>query len=249
GGRGRAAAASLPPGLVPPDFVARHDLWRRLYLDPLTCLTPAHGWAPMTDAEWTAVAPYLRALGCGLALPGRAGERMADPRARLDAIFRAVTLKRPTAPGGHGGGGRAAWAALPAAFGPADTVSRSYRRWAHRELWLALLWAVAQPGAPAALRALTWRVCCAVRRGIRIMGLRAVVLARRLRLFSALPAPSPWLPDPELSELYRPIFLRVADRLLAQPAWRPPRWLFRLLRSMQALCGGRTRLRRDWEPA
>ncbi|WP_165838906.1 transposase [Roseicella frigidaeris] len=235
----------LPPGLLPPDLLRRHALWRRLYLDPLTKLTPPAPWAPLSDAEWEALAPHLAALGCGLAAPGRAGERMADPRGRLDAIFRAVTLKRSNAEGG----GRAAWSALPAAFGRHGTVARSYRRWAHRGLWLRLLEAVAQPGAPAALRAITHRLCCAVRRGIRLMGLRAILLARRLGLFSALPAPSQYLPDPDLSAIYTPLLLRIAHFRRAHPHWRAPPGLRLLLQQMHRLAGGRTRIPRGWEPA
>jgi len=235
----------LPPGLIPADFLHRHDLWRRLYLDPLTCVTPRHGWAPLTDAEWNALIPLLQDTGCGLAAPGRAGERMADVRGRIDAIFRAVMLKRPAAQGG----GRAAWAALPEEHGRHDTVARTYRRWAHRGLWLRLLAAVALPEAPPALKALTYRACCALRRGFRLMGLRAIMLARRLKLFSALPAPAPWLPDPDLSAIYTPILLRVADHGLAHRGWVPPRRLCRLMDSMLRSIGGRTRLRRDWEPA
>src|SRR5690349_14211668 len=68
--RPRRPEPPLPAGLIPPDLVRRHDLWRRLYLDPLTGLTPRHPWAPMSDAEWAALAPHLAAHGCGLAPPG-----------------------------------------------------------------------------------------------------------------------------------------------------------------------------------
>lgn len=243
--RPRRREHPMPPGLIPRDFIRRHDLWRRLYLDPFTCLTPRHGWAPLTDAEWQALQPLLRETGCGLAAPGRPGERMEDVRGRLDAIFRALMLKRPA----REGGGRAAWSALPPEFGKHDTVARTYRRWAHRGLWLLLLAAVALPEAPPALKALTYRACCAVRRGIRIMGLEAIMLARRLKLFSALPAPSVWLPDPELSEIYTPILIKVARYGLDHPGWFPPKPLFRLMHSMHQMMGGRTRIRRDWEPA
>jgi transposase len=49
----------------------------------------------MTDEEWA----FLRPLLPGTA-NGGAGRPMADVRARLDAIFRAVTLKRPPEQGG-----------------------------------------------------------------------------------------------------------------------------------------------------
>ncbi len=170
----------------------------------------------------------------------------ADPRARLDAIFRAATLKRPL----REGGGRAAWRALPEEFGRADTVSRTHRRWAARGLWSRLLRAVAAPGAPRVLRRLTHWVCCAFRRAIKAQGgLAAIALARRLRLFSALPAPPGYVADPDLSEIYSPVIWAVADRMRTQPDRRPPRGTLRLLRSMSLLVQGRSRLRRDWEPA
>ena len=80
--------------------------------------------------------------------PGDAGRPPADTRARLDAIFRAVTLKRPK----EQGGGRGTWAQLPPEHGKPDTVSRTYRRWARANLWARLLAAVACPLAPPALR-------------------------------------------------------------------------------------------------
>ncbi len=81
------------------------------------------------------------------------------------------------------------------------------------------------------------------------MGLRAIVLARRLRLFSALPAPSQWLPDPDLSAICTPLCLRIADDARAQPRWRPPRGLLRLMQSLHRFAGGRTRISRSWKPA
>ncbi len=231
-----------PSDILPADFLTRHDLLHRLYLHPLHGLTPATPWAPLSDAEWAALAPILAAQGCGLAEAPRAGRPMANPRARLDAIFRAVTLKHPR-------GGRAPWRMLPEAFGKPDTISRTYRRWAHANLWARLLAEVARPGCPPALAGLTHRICCAFRRAIRIMGLRAIVLARRLRLFSALPAPSACLPDPDLSELAIPAVRRLLNSLQANPGWRPPGLLFRALDGLLRLAGGRSRIPRWMEPA
>jgi hypothetical protein len=114
---------------------------------------------------------------------------------------------------------------------------------------MRLLREAAAPGAPAALAGLLHRICCAFRRGVRIMGLRAIVLARRLRLHSALPAPSQYLPDPDLSEIYMPVCLRAAKYMLAHPHWRPPQALLRLLQAMHRFMGGRSRISPSLEPA
>jgi hypothetical protein len=78
----------------------------------------------MTDEEWDAIRPILVQHHCGYSDRPRAGVKMQDVRGRLDAIFRAVTRKRTK------DGGRASWRTLPPEFGKADTVSRTYRRWA-----------------------------------------------------------------------------------------------------------------------
>ncbi len=182
---------------------------------------------------------------------------MADARARLDAIFRAVTLKRPR----QEGGGRAPWKALPPEFGKPDTAARTFRRWAKEGLWERLLRLVSdKSGARTPLvAALRYRVCCAFRRAIKLLGLRAIVLARRLGLYSALPAPSQYLPDPDLSEIYMPVILRALERLRdglrpapggdRKPAWRPPRRAWVLFRQMHRFAGGRARITRAMEPA
>jgi hypothetical protein len=133
----------------------------------------------------------------------------------MDAIFRAVTLKHPR-------GGRGTWAQLPPEHGKPDTVSRTYRRWARANFWTRLLAEVACPTSQPVFRNLAHPVCCAFRRAVRVMGLRAIVLARRMRLHSALPAPSVLLPDPDLSEMVWPIQTRLVESMLAKPDWRPP---------------------------
>jgi transposase len=233
---------TLPPDILPPDLIRRHDLVHRLYLGPLRGLTPPHPWAPMTDAEWHLLRPLLPG-----AASGRPGRPMADARARLDAIFRAVTLKRPR----EEGGGRAPWRLLPEGFGKADTVSRTFRRWAAEGLWVRLLRLVSdRSGRPTPLiLGLRYRVCCTFRRGIRALGLRGIVLARTLGLYSALPAPSTWLPDPGLSEIYRGVIDRALDRMLRDPGWSRPRAAWRLFRGMLRIAGGRARIARWMEPA
>lgn len=167
---------------------------------------------------------------------------MASPRTRLDAIFRAVTLKHPQ-------GGRAPWRLLPEAFGKPDTASRTHRRWAAAGLWARLLVEVARPDCPPVLRRLTHRVCCAFRRAVRQMGLQSIVLARRLGLYSALPAPSLYLPDPDLSESVWPLQMRLVEAMRANPKWRPPSALLRSLMNLLTICGGRARISRRMEPA
>jgi transposase len=241
----RSDPKTLPPDLLPPDLIARHGLIERLVLAPLNHLTRPRPWARLTDREWEAVAPYLWVHGCGMAAPGetRPGRPLPDPRARLDAIFRGVTLKHPE-------GGRAPWSALPEEFGKPDTISRTFRRWAAAGLWARLLAEVACPTCPPALKRLTYFICCAFRRAVRVIGREAAIaLARRLKLHSALPAPSAWLPDPGLSEIYRPVIETAMRRIADGTGWRPPSGTFALLRSMQRLIAGRARLRRDWEPA
>lgn len=234
----------IPPEIFPPDFAIRHDLANYLYFRPFFGLTAPHAWAPMTDAEWATLAPILAQHGCGLAEHARAGRPMADPRGRLDAIFRAVTLKRPR----EKGGGRAPWKQLPEAFGKSDTVSRTYRRWCRTDLWMRLLQAVAGEACGAVLDGLRWRICCAFRRGIRLMGMRAIVLARRLRLYSALPAPSIYLPDPDLSEIYMPVLLGLMRHARDHTGRRLGRAAIRLMTSMHRAMGGRSRLSPCMEP-
>src|SRR3954471_21654593 len=96
--------------------------------------TPRRPWAPLSAAEWAALAPFLRAT----ATPGRP---LDDPRARLDAIFHAAVTGDP-------------WRLLPEQFGKAFTVARHFRRLSHAGLWQRLMYALAHPAAPPALRAL-----------------------------------------------------------------------------------------------
>jgi len=222
-------------------------------LDP--ALTKTRPWAPMTDAEWEAIAPFLWAMGCGFrGAPGvsAAGRPIADPRARLDAIFRAVTLKREvthprtaqTLPG------RACWRDLPDNYGRPDSVSRLYRRWARlgdgrASLWARLLIEVTDAAASPTLRSMAHWICCAFRRGIRIMGLRAIALARRIRQHSALPGPPHWLPDPDLSEQVG----QALSAIVAAPTRWPSTALLARLRLLIPRCLGRRSIPRWAEPA
>jgi len=190
---------------------------RSRYTDP-------RPWAPLTDAEWDAFAPFLRAEGTrGRPITGGA-------RARLDAVFRVVAQGLAWDRAGHGGQ-------------KADTVSRQFRRWAQQGVFARLLKRVATSrrakGVPEALRGLEHWICAAHRRSVRVVGVRAIALARRLGMLSALPGP-PWLlPDPVLSGRLLGILRAQAESL---PRQRPRRWEFALCRHLLRVFGGRARI-------
>jgi transposase len=175
----------------------------------------------MSDEEWHAISLLLWGSGCGFRGPQRTrpdANTMENPRARLDAIFRGVTLKWQGPKGAY----RAPWRALPAHMGKPDTVSRTHRRWAHALLWRRLLQAVFEPGAEPPLRALAHWICCAYRRAIGVMGLAAITFARALGAHSALTAPPHWLPDETLHRPWQRLVQGIAAALAAGLPWRPP---------------------------
>ncbi len=134
--------------------------------------------APLSDAEWEAIGPFI--LHCHRGRP-------CDHRARFYAIFRLAATD-------------GTWRDLPEAYGKPDTISRYFRRLAHEGFWERILLALAAVPETHPLRRLLGPICRAARRAIRIRGLRIILLARRLDLKRALPAP-PWMcPDPDLSE-------------------------------------------------
>ena len=264
-----------PAALLPPDFIEKHHLVWRLYVGPLLALTPPHPWAPMTDAEWE----FLRRLlppGADQGLAGRPihgeiwqtpdGPRADPARARLDAIFRAVMQKHET----RRGPGRATWRDAATPEGPKpDTLRRAFRRLADAGFFHRLLRAVAdltrrggrgrsihaRPGS--FLLGLRYRACCAFRRiGVKRLGLGGLALARRLSLYTALPAPSACLPDRDLSAIYLPVLRHAVASIggtgtgpHALAPWHPPKAVWRGMRSMHLACAGLRRIRRDMEPA
>ena len=261
----------FPHDLLPPDFLLKHHLVHRLYIGPLFTLTPAHPWEPMTDDEWGFVRRLLPP-GPDQGLAGRPvrGDIWAtttrpgiDPaRARLDAVFRAVMVKRET----RKGPGRSTWKDAATEDGPKpDTIRRTFRRLAEAGFFHRLLRAVAdlarrggrgrsdlaRPGP--LLLGLRYRACCAFRRiGVKRLGMAGLALARRLSLFSALPAPSAFLPDRDLSAIYRPVLYRAAIGLgvIGHELDRATRkGLIRTMKGMHAICAGRKRISRDMEPA
>jgi transposase len=183
-------------------------------------LTTPLPWRPLADDEVQALAPYFIHQG--------SGRPMFDIRARLDAIFWAVTHNGP-------------WKDLPAAFGPADTASRQFRRWAHKGVWSQLLKHAAMPGAPPILRRLEHWLCRAFRRALRILKLPGIVLARRLGMESALNAPAFMLPDPDLSETLLPLMRRMALAAIGRP-FGTIRAVCDALKSCHHLIGGRRRI-------
>ncbi|QDD96803.1 Hypothetical protein HVIM_03751 [Roseomonas mucosa] len=152
--------------------------------------TPTLPFHPLTDAEWSALSPYLPHD------PRHRGRPVAEgPRARMDAIFAHALTPLP-------------WSALPAQHGRTDTIARFFRRLTHAGVWGRLLTVLATLPAQHPLQSLRHRICRAARRAYRILGMGLILLARRLNLRSALPGP-PWLlPDPDLSETLRRAKLR-----------------------------------------
>jgi transposase len=175
----------------------------------------------MSDTEWEAISLLLWGSGCGFRGPLRDrpdDQTMRDPRARLDAIFRGATLKWQTEKGPV----RAPWRALPEQFGKPDTVSRTHRRWAHAKLWLRLLAAAFTRDGDPVLRGMAHWICCAYRRAIGVMGLRAVTEARKLGAHSALTAPPHWLPDQRLHAPWQRLMQGIAAALARGVPWQPP---------------------------
>ena len=243
--RRRPFDPGIPPEILPPDFVVRHDLHNYLYFHPTFGLTPAQPWAPLTDAEWAALRPSSPSMAAACpTTPAPAGRWPTRP-ARLDAIFRAVTLKRPRPQGG----GRAAWGQLPPeGFGKSDTVSRTYRRWCRTDLWMRLLQVVGAEDCPAVLARLTHRICCAFRRGIRIMGMRAIVMARRLGSTARCRRPPSGCPIRICPRSTCRVILGLLRHAKEHWGRRLGQANLRLISSMHRAMGGRARIAGWMEP-
>jgi transposase len=190
--------------------------------------TPPRRWQPLTDAEWTALLPFLL-------VQDRPGRPLRDARARMDAIFWTAAAGSP-------------WHALPPRFGKADTASRHFRRLAHAGLWERLLRALALPNAPRALLALEHWIVRACRRATRIRGMGMLVLAKRLGFMSALTAPSYMLPKPDLSENVHRWMLPVLRNAYEHGMGVIPPGFLRLCIRLVGFAGGRQRIPRRFEP-
>ena len=180
-------------------------------------LTPT---LPLSDAAWAALRPHIHRT------PSTPGCPIPDLRARFDALFAAVTS-----------GTRWTHYAAPGPT-PTPTLHRHFRRLAHAGLWSRLLTLLAAKDCPAPIRGLASAIQAAHRRTIRILGLPAILLARRLRIHEALPAPSWLLPDPDLSETIRGLLKTIIKDYLHPEARDRLRLCIRLLRT----AGGRARI-------
>lgn len=149
-------------------------------------------WRPLTDEEYAALRTYTERR------PGP-GRPLRDPRGRLDAIFAICLTDIP-------------WSRIETDHGPTATIHRHFRRLAHQGVWTDLLRASRRRRAPRAIRRLRDWICALHRRCIRLLGLPAVALARRLHAFRALPGPCWYFPDPDLSESLQPVLEGAIER-------------------------------------
>ncbi|MCX7371776.1 MAG: transposase [Alphaproteobacteria bacterium] len=206
---------------IPPFRVTRRGITARLH-QPVA-------WRPMTDEEWDDIQFIFAWLH-----PDR-GRPLASPRLALDACFHAACSGKP-------------WRELPAVFGKWQTIHRLFVRWTHKGAWEQLLKYVASKHHRVAA-SLTWWVCMAFRRARRVLGLRGIMLARRLGMDSALHAPSWFLPDPLLhryaAETWLPQLVETFERERLSPALSR---LIEILKGFWAIAGGRARISRWMAP-
>lgn len=142
--------------------------------------TPRRPWAPLTDPEWAALAPFV-------AKSETAPGPKLDQRQRFDAILHNAVSGDP-------------WRAVPPAYGRGETVGKHFRRLTEAGLWQRILTALAAPNCPPALRAIEYWLCRAARRAMRLLKMSGLDLAQKLGFLTALPM-LPWfLPDRHLSE-------------------------------------------------
>ena len=186
-------------------------------------------WRPMTDDEWDDVQFIFAWLH-----PDR-GRPLACPRTALDACFHAACSDKP-------------WRELPAVFGKWQTIHRLFVRWTHKRGWEQLLKFVASRHNKVS-SAIVWWVCKAFRRARRIMGIKGYMLARRLGMDSALPAPSWFLPDPVVQRFADDIYLpRLADILRQKARWPEKRAHIKIMRWLYTLAGGKRSVSRWMAP-
>lgn len=173
-------------------------------------------WRPLTDAEWEALSPLLRA---------RTGRPPRDLRATWNGIFWIACSRLP-------------WRAMPAAFGRPDTAHRALRRAAAAHALHALLIRVSPHPlvADGPLQAIGYFIARAFRRAFRLApgGMR---LAHGLGLATALPAPPFAMPHWGLSEK-----VSALARSLQEARLRPPLATLQAIRFLADCAAGYPRM-------
>ena len=162
---------------------------------------PPRPWAPLSDAEWAALRPWLP--GGDPDAAGRRGPRPKDLRRTVDAIFWVAASKGP-------------WKDLPAELGKPDTASRTLRRWARAGVLEPLLVKATHPdaGGTAVLRSLGYWLAKTFRRMARVLSTAALALVKDpLGLVDAWPANPLVLPSRKLSETARREVRALGDAL------------------------------------
>ncbi len=173
----------------------------------------------LTDRQWEALRPYL-------AHDAPQGRPLADLRHRMNGIFHLIATDAP-------------WREVPPEYGAAGTVARHFRRLTHAGLWEHLLEALHDLGPRHPLQQLRRLIFRAARRAYRIRGLGIIVLARRLKLYGALPAPGWMVPDPDLSKTLIALQMRHRKNFGSFVL----KW-GKALRNLMGLAGGRTHIPR-----
>jgi transposase len=183
---------------------------------------PPRPWAPLSDAEYAALAACLPAMAPGRR---RRGRPPADPRRTLDAIFWVACSTGP-------------WRQLPAHLGRGDSAHRALRRWMAAgvlEIWLAKALRARRAGA-AVIGQLAYWLARAFRRMARLVGWQSIGWIRRIGAVDAWPANELVMPDRILSETAKKQIdslaecVRLEGRSLGRSARRRkpwPIWRFR----------------------
>jgi transposase len=171
--------------------------------------TPPRPWAPLSEAEWAVLAPQLDIIRMD-------GRRVADPRARVNAIFMVAVRGLP-------------WRLVPEACGKPDTISRQFRRWARQGLWMRLLAACRAPDAPPALQRMEYWICRVARRAMRVLGELAANTAERLGALTAMPVLPVYMHRPDNVAYVRNWMRGIIAATMAEPLQAPIGKLKRLL--------------------
>ena len=190
----------MPVTIIPIDDLRQNDR---------AGFTPHRPWAPMTDAEWAQIEPHLDYVRFD-------GRRVADPRARINAIFMVAVRGLP-------------WRMVPEALGKPDTISRHFRRWAQQGLWMRLLGLCRAPDAPPILKRMEYWICRACRRAMRVLGEISARMAELLGALTAMPVLPVYMHRPDNVDYVRNWQRSIIDRTMESPLSVPIGLLKRLL--------------------